>query len=366
MSSKRLIIDGFANSCYFRTSVEDGQRKALVQVTQRCGLHCAHCFVSATTKGLDISLENMRDRVIPRLVRAGVQRFTLTGGEPFAHPQIVEICGLIVSQGFPVTICTNAAQTTDKQIAALAAMGDVLVNISFDGFRPESHGKFRGDRDSFAVTVETARKFAAAGLLKGLLSTPNLLTSVEEFTELCAFAVELGAEYVLMNPLSSFGRGTKSKQKLAAPADMMRAIRQATAGFAADGRLDMVYIRFPNDSLPLAGCDAGKLIYVFADGAVAICPYLVFAADTPQSQHAREQFLAGNILTGEVAGLLDGYDMRQLAMGANDTCAACSLNGSCGKGCPAAVVANGGRIGSVDLEQCPRPLLTIGRRPAET
>ena len=29
------------------------------------------------------------------------------------------------------------------------------VNVSFDGFRPESHGKFRGSRSSFEVTVAT-------------------------------------------------------------------------------------------------------------------------------------------------------------------------------------------------------------------
>ncbi|MGH3913627.1 MAG: hypothetical protein ACRDTC_09470 [Pseudonocardiaceae bacterium] len=36
----------------------------------------------------------------------------------------------------------------------------------------------------------------------------------------------------------------------------------------------------------------------------------------------------------------------------------------CGKGCPAAVVAAGGRIGDVDTEQCPvtTDTLTTGRR----
>ncbi|MGI8817273.1 MAG: hypothetical protein ACR2G2_18865 [Pseudonocardia sp.] len=29
------------------------------------------------------------------------------------------------------------------------------------------------------------------------------------------------------------------------------------------------------------------------------------------------------------------------------------MNSGCGKGCPAAVVAAGGRVGDVDAEQCP-------------
>ncbi len=51
-------------------------------------------------------------------------------------------------------------------------------------------------------------------------------------------------------------------------------------------------------------------------------------------------------------------------MGDNSTCTACSVSTGCGKGCPAAVVAAGGRIGDVDTEQCPITTDTLaeGRR----
>ena len=124
----------------------------------------------------------------------------------------MEICAAIANLGWPLGICTNATQTTDEQIARLKQLGNVHINVSFDGFRPESHGKFRGNQASFATTLATTRKFADAGLLQGLLSTPNALTEVDEFAALCEFAVEVDAEYVLMNPLSSFGRGVKSQR----------------------------------------------------------------------------------------------------------------------------------------------------------
>ena len=40
-------------------------------------------------------------------------------------------------------------------------------------------------------------------------------------------------------------------------------------------------------------------------------------------------------------------------VGGNATCVACSMNAGCGKGCPAAIVAAGERIGAVDAEVCP-------------
>lgn len=364
---KSLVIDTAATSCYFRTSIAGSGRKALIQITERCNLHCAHCFVSSTKEGLDLPYDALARAVIPRLLAARVERITLTGGEPFVHPDLLSLCRHLAGLNVPVGICTNATQTSDDQIAELAALGNVHVNVSLDGFRPESHGKFRGDRASFEVTVATVRKFAAAGLLQGLLSTPNMLTTVEEFGALCEFAVEVGAAYVLMNPLSSMGRGVKSQGKLAAADNAMRAIKTVTDQFRARG-LELVHIRFPNDELPLGGCDAGKLIYVFADGATAVCPYLVFAARTPQSRYPDTDFLVGNILHQDVDDALDGYDLGgTLAMGTNPTCGACSLGSSCGKGCPAAVISRGLPIGDIDAEQCPRvqtPLLQIGRRPA--
>jgi radical SAM protein with 4Fe4S-binding SPASM domain len=363
---RSLIIGTHASSCYFRTSVEGDGRKALIQITERCNLHCAHCFVSSGDWGEHMARQDIADKVLPRLLRARVERVTLTGGEPFAHPDLLAICDAVLALGLPLGICTNATLAGDEQIAHLARSGAVHVNVSFDGFRPESHGRFRGSVSSFATTLETTRKFAAAGMLQGLLSTPNMLTEPDEFAALCEFAVEVGARYVLMNPLSAFGRGVKSQGKLAADTASMRTIRDVTEGFMSQG-IDVVHIRFPNDDKPLAGCEAGKLIYVFADGLTAVCPYLVFAARTPQSAYPDRDFLVGNILVSEIAEALDGYDLAgQLAMGANDTCRACTMGGACGKGCPAAVISRGQRIGEVDSEQCPvvaSPLLQIGPRP---
>jgi radical SAM protein with 4Fe4S-binding SPASM domain len=353
--ARRLILDGTANSCFFRTASPDGQRKALVQITERCNLHCAHCFVSSTRHGSDMSAAVLADVVIPRLRRARVSRVTLTGGEPFVHPQIIEIVEQLNSAGVSVGVCTNATCISDDQITAIAKLADVHVNVSFDGFRAESHGRFRGDPASFEVTVATTRKLADAGLLQGLLSTPNALTTEDDYLSLARFAVETGAEYLLMNPLSSFGRGTKSKRRLAATRDSMKRIREAVV-LASHGLVDVVPIRFPNDDKPLAGCIAGDIVYVFTDGAVAVCPYLVFAARTPESRYADDEFIIGNILEGEIAEALDAYHFHdRYTVGTNSTCSSCSLTGSCGKGCPAVVIADGGSIGDRDVETCPLP-----------
>jgi radical SAM protein with 4Fe4S-binding SPASM domain len=351
---RRLVTTDQAASCYFRTSVPSGQRKALVQITERCNLSCAHCFVSATKHGDTMSIDQITELVIPRLAACCVSRVTLTGGEPFVHPDLLHIVKAFRAAGMGVGICTNATMITDHQIAALAEVGGVHLNVSLDGFRAASHGRFRGDRASFAVTVATVRRLGATGLLQGLLCTPNNLAEDEEYRDLCAFAVESGAEYVLMNPLSSMGRGVKAKRTLAAAEQRMLHIYELTTPFHGS-ELDIVHIRFPNIDKPLAGCEAGTIVYVFTRGDVTVCPYLVFAARTAASQHDPAEFLVGNILTdADLAQRLDAYRFHdRYKVGANPSCGGCTMASACGKGCPAAVIARGQRIGAVDDEVCP-------------
>lgn len=362
MVVRNISEESHATSCYFRTTVDTPHRKALVQIDERCNLRCAHCFVSATPRGAFMPLVDIESTVIPRLTDCRVQRVTLTGGEPTIHPGFIEVVRAFREAGMDVGICTNATTLDDAQISTLASIGGVHCNVSLDGFRAESHGRFRGDRNSFAVTVATVRALARAGLLQGLLCTPNSLADDEEYRELCEFAVEQGARYVLMNPLSSMGRGVKARRPLASSDAHMRHIYELTAPFEADD-LDVTHIRFPNTAgKPLAGCEAGTIIYVFTPGEVTVCPYLVFAARTPGSQHDPSEFIVGNIFTDpDIAARLDGYRFHdRYQVGTNPTCGACAMSGSCGKGCPAAVISAGGRIGDLDAEQC--PVTTVGRR----
>jgi radical SAM protein with 4Fe4S-binding SPASM domain len=355
MAGRRIADPGVASSCYFRTSTTAPERKALVQVTERCNLHCAHCFVSAGREGVDISLEQMEEAVLPQLRAARVARLTLTGGEPFAHSDLVAIVRRARGFQMTVTICTNATLIEQQSLDELAELGGVQLNVSLDGFSASSHGKFRGAPASFDLTKETMRTIGERGLLKGVLVTPNNLGELDEYDELCGYARDCGAEYVLMNPLSSIGRGVHGIRRLAAPEAFMRGLAERTSAYERD--LDVVRIRFPNDDRPLSGCEAGTIVYVFATGDITVCPYLVFAARTPQSRHEESEFIVGNVFEhDDIAARLDRYRPHDRAAVTQDrVCGSCALAGSCGRGCPAAVIAAGGRLGERDREQCPVP-----------
>lgn len=354
---KHLIHNEYASSCYFRSSVQPPYRKALIKITDWCNLHCAHCFVSAGQHGETMEFTDIKEKLLPALIDCKVISVTLTGGEPFAHPKIMEIITLFRSNDIKVSLCTNATLCTEQQIKRLSELGGVTVNVSLDGFSESSHGKFRGNRQSFYKTIETAELFSKYKLLKGLLVTPNRLAKTEEYGELCDFAIKNDAKYVLMNPLSLFGRGIKSKGKLSSPTKMMNEIRALTSKYEKD--LELVNLRFPNtQKLPLSSCEAGNIIYVFVNGDITVCPYLVFATENADSQHKREEFVLGNLLTdNNLYKKLEEYNIyEKYEIGGNDTCYSCNMGNVCKKGCPAAVIASGQKIEGVDLEQCPKSL----------
>jgi len=116
--------------------------------------------------------------VLPQLRQARVSRLTLTGGEPFAHPNLLGIIEDARALDMTVTVCTNATLIEPEALDSLAALGGVRLNVSLDGFSSASHGKFRGAPGSFQVTKDTMRAIGDRGLLKGVLVTPNNLAEV--------------------------------------------------------------------------------------------------------------------------------------------------------------------------------------------
>lgn len=351
---RTLIEQDKVSSCFFRSSVKPPNRKAVIRITDKCNARCVHCFISADNHGDSMSFENFRDFVLPRLKESRVSRVTLTGGEPFLHPQILEIIQLLADSGISTGICTNANVITEEQILLLAEQKKVHINVSLHGFTPESHDRFMGKKGAFDKCIKTVELLSKYNLVQGLLVTPNAFADEKEYEKLCEFAIQKKAKYVLMNPLSSMGRGYETIKKYAASEEKLQSIRKTIQKYS--DRIQLVYIRFPNENLPLGSCEAGNIFYIFVNGDVAICAYLVFAANTPVSQYNPKEFIVGNIFQdADIAQKLDTYRLRDGdKIGQNTQCKSCDKNTICGKGCPSAVIYSGKKIGDIDAEVCPQ------------
>ena len=195
--------------CFFRSTVQKPNMKALLQITERCNLKCKHCFVSSLPEGNDLSFEIIRDTILPKLKNANVTRITLTGGEPMVHRDIMNIMKLLSDNNIHITLCTNALGLNEEKIIKMKQLNDIHVNVSLDGFSSKSHGKFRGNDSEivFNKVIENIKLLSKYNLLNGIMTSPNRFSPIQEYINICKFAKKYNANYVLFNPLSKFGRG---------------------------------------------------------------------------------------------------------------------------------------------------------------
>ena len=151
--------------------LEPGHLDALwFQVTgTRCNLRCAHCFIACgpDNDAFDaLSLEEV-ERRLEESVALGVREYYFTGGEPFLHPQIVEILTRALDYG-PTTVLTNGTVLRPRQVRSLAAAAgtsrwSLEFRLSLDGFDAASNDALRGpgafDRAMAGLELLLAQEF---------------------------------------------------------------------------------------------------------------------------------------------------------------------------------------------------------------
>lgn len=353
MLNKKIYNIESCAACYFRTTAEYPNKKVLLQLTEKCNFHCKHCFVSANKNGTEMKYEDIENIMLPRLIENNVTKVTLTGGEPFVHKDLLKIIQLLRINNIAVSVCTNASLITKQFLEDIKHDDYIHFNVSLDGFSNTSHGKFRGNDniELFNKIISNITMLGEYNKLNGILVTPNIYANVDEYKEICEFALQVGAHYVLMNPLSKFGRGQESID-LALSGVEMNKIRELTQKFNGPN-LEIVYIRFPNKGKLLSKCVAGNILYIFASGDITICPYMVFAAKDTVSQYDAKDFIFGNIFVGDF-NMKKALEKYRLPGDTNvSTCSMCKFE-NCGRGCYAAKISRGLLLSDVDEDLCPK------------
>lgn len=215
----------------------------LVEITNRCNLHCTHCFANGGdedavaggaaagesivdgggTGGAGASAEPTLDELrecFSTLVAAGNTFVQLSGGEPTMRGDLPQIVRLAKECGMEyVQLNSNGLRLADDPayLDALDEAGLSFVFLQFDGLDDEIFSKLRGapllERKKAAITACGERRI-------GVTLVPTLVPGVN--TQQIWKIVEFGAELspavrgVHFQPVSYFGRYPQ------APSDDMR------------------------------------------------------------------------------------------------------------------------------------------------
>ena len=110
--------------------------------TERCNLHCSHCYQGETKKNemslseLKKVVEEVSDTLKSWAETYGIKflpSFNVTGGEPFLHKDLFEILGEISRKGFDIYLLSNGALINKQKAERLSALGVKGVQVSIEG-----------------------------------------------------------------------------------------------------------------------------------------------------------------------------------------------------------------------------------------
>lgn len=126
-----------------------------VDITLRCDLKCVHCYADAGPRNDVLSTEELCT-VLQKIRAAGVAKIVLTGGDPPAHPDFLEILTFCAQRFLIVDVATNGYRIDNdmaKKIVEMDKKGVITFRVSIDG-REDTHDGIRGVDGSWRRAVD--------------------------------------------------------------------------------------------------------------------------------------------------------------------------------------------------------------------
>lgn len=144
--------------------VHPGPLALIAEVTHRCPLHCAYCSNPLEMVAASSELTTPQwVSVFEQGAELGVLQLDLTGGEPLARPDIVELVTAARRAKLYVNLITSGIGLNDGRLAQLVDAGLDHLQLSFQDVRAQAAEAIAGTR-VHARKIELARKIAAQPL----------------------------------------------------------------------------------------------------------------------------------------------------------------------------------------------------------
>src|SRR2546425_11549564 len=136
-------------------------------LTQRCNLECAHCYMSAfagaDTRG-ELSTDECR-RVMDEIALVNPNVFLiLTGGEPLLRRDIWDLAAYAADTGFTTVLGTNGVLLREREAQLMRERRVLGASISLDSTDRARHDAFRRLPGAWDGAVRATKVLGDAGL----------------------------------------------------------------------------------------------------------------------------------------------------------------------------------------------------------
>ncbi|MFN2399957.1 MAG: radical SAM protein [Gemmatimonadaceae bacterium] len=303
-------------------------------LTRRCNLECAHCYISAgPSETADGELTTQECLRIAEEIMAmnPAPMFILSGGEPLLRSDLCEIASFASSRGATVVVGTNGTMLTDERIAALKDAGVSGVAVSVDSLDHRHHDNFRHGKGSLAATTEALTRLRAHRL-DFIIQTTVTKGNRGELEQLVAWSADRGAVSFNLYFLVATGRGARLSDLgpddyEAVLAELVRFNRQYLGRMMVRAKCAPHFMRHLYQTAPDSPvlnyetrCPCGtQYCRITPDGKLTPCPYLpAQAGDLRQESFAsvwHESQLFRDLRAGQLGGKCGICEYRKICGG---------------------------------------------------
>ncbi len=322
-------------------------------ITRKCNLKCAHCYLPATFRNdiasttapgpCELTTEESL-RVIDEIARANNEvMLILSGGEPLLRSDIYELAQYASDKGMMVVVGTNGYFINEASARKLKDHGVSGVSISLDSPSPKVHDSVRQIDGSWDRAVK-AIEISKAADLSVQMNTVVTNSNYNEIPELIQFARSLGVRVFSPFFLVCTGQGEEltdiTPDQYEDLLTLIVRLQEDRTGMMIRTRCAptfrrILYQRNPESSL--LKLDAGKCMAgvsycrITPEGKVTSCPYMQGAAGDVREKGFHEIWQNSEEFTSLRNPSLQGK------------CKACEYQQVCG-GCRARAFATHGNL----------------------
>lgn len=186
----------------------------LAELTHRCPLGCPYCSNPLALEGRTDELDTATwVRVFREAAGLGVLQVHLSGGEPAARRDLVEITQGAHDAGLYTNLITSAVGVTDKLLNGLSDAGLDHVQISIQDSEPESADHIAGYKGAFKRKQALAAQVTA---LKIPLTVNAVMhrANIDRIDQMVDMALALGATRVEIAHAQYYGWALKNRGAL--------------------------------------------------------------------------------------------------------------------------------------------------------
>ncbi len=201
----------------------------LAELTHRCPLACPYCSnpIALTQAKEELSTEEWTG-VFAQAADLGVLHLHLSGGEPAARRDLVELTQAASSLGLYTNLITSGVGLTEARMNSLADAGLDHIQLSIQGVSPESADRIGGYKGGYERKMAVAG-WAADAAIPLTLNAVCHRQNMGEIDEMIELAIRLKARRIEVATVQFHGWAERNKQVLMPTREQVERATRAVA-----------------------------------------------------------------------------------------------------------------------------------------